>query len=199
MVVLYPLFDDLALPNRGGRARDATAPSVEAVQALREIEFDRETGKLSDSDYSALKTRYTREAVAAFRDEESGLSGIWRRCGRGRDSPVPQAPVGVRGVRPASGTGRDLLLDLRALSRRDLRALPCGDQRDRRAVLRKLRRDARCLGEQHVAAYSSSRSSRRNATCSGMNVQARQSNPASPKPKYMSTGFGAPPNASAVR
>lgn len=75
VVVLYPLFDDLALPKRGGRARDATVPSVEAVQALREIEFDRETGKLSDNDYSALKTRYTREAVAAFRDEETGLSG----------------------------------------------------------------------------------------------------------------------------
>jgi hypothetical protein len=75
VVVLYPLFDDLALPKRRGRARDTAAPSVEAVQALREIEFDRETGKLSDSDYNALKTRYTREAVAAFRDEDAGLSG----------------------------------------------------------------------------------------------------------------------------
>jgi hypothetical protein len=75
VVVLYPLFDDLALPNRRARSRESAAPSVEAVQALREIEFDRETGKLSDSDYNALKTRYTREAVAAFRDEESGLSG----------------------------------------------------------------------------------------------------------------------------
>ena len=74
VVVLYPLFDDLAFPRRRARARDAAAPSVEAVQALREIEFDRETGKLSDSDYGALKTRYTREAVAAFRDEEAGLS-----------------------------------------------------------------------------------------------------------------------------
>jgi hypothetical protein len=75
VVVLYPLFNDLSLPNRRGRAPESAAPSVEAVQALREIEFDRETGKLSDSDYGALKTKYTREAVAAFRDEEAGLSG----------------------------------------------------------------------------------------------------------------------------
>jgi hypothetical protein len=75
VVVLYPLFNDLSLPNRRARRPESAAPSVEAVQALREIEFDRETGKLSDGDYSALKTKYTREAVAAFRDEEAGLSG----------------------------------------------------------------------------------------------------------------------------
>ena len=74
VVVLYPLFDDLALPRRV-RKPDGAKPSTEAVQALREIEFDRETGKLSDSDYAALKTRYTREAVAAMRDEESGVAG----------------------------------------------------------------------------------------------------------------------------
>jgi hypothetical protein len=38
-----------------------------AVAALREIEFDRETGKLSDSDYAELKTRYTRAALAELR------------------------------------------------------------------------------------------------------------------------------------
>lgn len=74
VVVLYPLFDDLSLPRRVRKAEGPT-PSTEAVQALREIEFDRETGKLSDGDYDALKTRYTREAVAAFRDEETGVVG----------------------------------------------------------------------------------------------------------------------------
>lgn len=73
--VLHPLFDDSARPSRTPRKLDAEAPAVEAVQALREIEFDRETGKLSDSDYGALKARYTREAVAAFREEESEISG----------------------------------------------------------------------------------------------------------------------------
>ncbi len=42
-----------------------------AVAALREIEFDRETGKLSDSDYTELKTRYTREALAELRASDA--------------------------------------------------------------------------------------------------------------------------------
>ena len=73
--VLHPLFDDSARPSRTPKKPAVEAPAVEAVQALREIEFDRETGKLSDSDYGVLKTRYTREAVAAFREEEAEISG----------------------------------------------------------------------------------------------------------------------------
>ncbi len=50
-----------------------------AVAALREIEFDRETGKLSDSDYAELKARYTREALAelrAFDAREAAAAGV---------------------------------------------------------------------------------------------------------------------------
>lgn len=75
VVVLYPLFDDLSTPARRARKAEGATPRVEAVQALREIEFDRETGKLSDSDYTALKSRYTREALAAMRDEDAGVAG----------------------------------------------------------------------------------------------------------------------------
>lgn len=75
VVVLYPLFGDLSMPARRARKAEGATPSVEAVQALREIEFDRETGKLSDSDYAALKSRYTREALAAMRDEDAGVAG----------------------------------------------------------------------------------------------------------------------------
>ena len=42
-----------------------------AVEALREIEFDRATGKLSDDDYAALKARYTTLAVQAMRQERA--------------------------------------------------------------------------------------------------------------------------------
>jgi hypothetical protein len=76
VVVLFPLFDDRSTPRRGRVSkREGATPSVEAVQALREIEFDRETGKLSDADYRALKSKYTRDAVAALRDEEAGIAG----------------------------------------------------------------------------------------------------------------------------
>ena len=43
-----------------------------ALAALKEIEFDRETGKLSDEDYELLKAKYTGEAVDALRGEEAG-------------------------------------------------------------------------------------------------------------------------------
>jgi hypothetical protein len=49
----------------------ATDNHGEAVAALREIEFDHATGKLSESDYAVLKTQYTAEAVAAMRARES--------------------------------------------------------------------------------------------------------------------------------
>jgi hypothetical protein len=75
VVVLYPLFGDLSMPARRARKVEGATPSVEAVQALRENEFDRETRKLSDSDYTALKSRYTREALTAMRDEEAGVAG----------------------------------------------------------------------------------------------------------------------------
>jgi hypothetical protein len=41
-----------------------------ALTALKEIEFDRETGKLSDADYAYLKSRYTSAAIEALREEE---------------------------------------------------------------------------------------------------------------------------------
>jgi hypothetical protein len=37
-----------------------------ALLALKEIEFDRATGKLSDDDYEMLKERYSKEALAAL-------------------------------------------------------------------------------------------------------------------------------------
>ena len=48
-----------------------------ALAALKEIEFDRATGKLSDADYEKMHARYTREAVEALRDAEAiaGSSG----------------------------------------------------------------------------------------------------------------------------
>ena len=68
--VLFPLFVEttLAPARRAPSAREgAVSQEKEAVVALREIEFDRVTGKLSDSDYDELKTRYTERALAAMR------------------------------------------------------------------------------------------------------------------------------------
>ena len=73
--VLWPLIaaegrssDPLSVPSPRSTATDDHG---EAVAALREIEFDHATGKLSESDYAALKTQYTSDAVAAMRARES--------------------------------------------------------------------------------------------------------------------------------
>jgi len=44
-------------------------PKGVALAALKEIEFDRETGKLSDEDYAFLKAKYTGAALEALRAE----------------------------------------------------------------------------------------------------------------------------------
>jgi hypothetical protein len=66
--VLYPLFfgtpREIAAP---ARPRVADGEGDFAIAALRELEFDRATGKLSDTDYSELKARYTNTALAAMR------------------------------------------------------------------------------------------------------------------------------------
>lgn len=69
--VLYPLF--FGVPRvRVASAESRAAEGDSAIVALREIEFDRATGKLSDVDYAALKARYTREALAVMRQTEPG-------------------------------------------------------------------------------------------------------------------------------
>jgi ribosomal protein L40E len=74
--VLYPLFrSDISVVQRGAaRNRRPTA----AVDALRELEFDRETGKISDSDYEPLKARYTEQALAVMR---AGSASVCEKCG----------------------------------------------------------------------------------------------------------------------
>ena len=57
---------------RGGEGEDPDddlSPRAVALRALKEIEFDRATGKLSDADYDALKAKYAAEALTALRAE----------------------------------------------------------------------------------------------------------------------------------
>ena len=64
---------------------DDMSPQTVALRALKEIEFDRATGKLSDSDYDQLKAKYTQEALAAMRREQGARS-------REQEQPVKSAP-----------------------------------------------------------------------------------------------------------
>jgi hypothetical protein len=69
---------------------DDLSPRAVALRALKEIEFDRATGKLSDADYEALEREYTAAAVAALRGEpERGPSSSAPAAG----APTPVAPL----------------------------------------------------------------------------------------------------------
>ncbi len=50
---------------------ESQSPKVQALLALREIEFDRATGKLSDEDYTKQKQKYEERALEAIRAEEA--------------------------------------------------------------------------------------------------------------------------------
>lgn len=77
--VLAPLFatGPVASPRRPRVPSPARTDLAEhdAIVALREIEFDRATGKLSERDYAELTTRYTEQAVAVLRRAD-GADGI---------------------------------------------------------------------------------------------------------------------------
>jgi len=72
--VLYPLLFGSAPASRRPIGLPLVAPAADedAIVALREIEFDRATGKLSDTDYAELKSRYTARALAAMRARGEG-------------------------------------------------------------------------------------------------------------------------------
>ena len=74
LAAVWLILQPLAAP---GRQRAAVyeppdpeeTPKGVALAALKEIEFDRETGKLSDEDYAFLKAKYTGAALEALRAE----------------------------------------------------------------------------------------------------------------------------------
>lgn len=76
--VLRPIFApplagafDTGEAHTSGDPEDDLSPRTVALRALKEIEFDRATGKLADADYESLKGKYTAEALQALRQETS--------------------------------------------------------------------------------------------------------------------------------
>ncbi len=71
-LVLQPLISPHPSPSLPFEPLDPEeTPKGVALAALREIEFDRETGKLSDEDYELLKAKYTVAAVEALRQDQA--------------------------------------------------------------------------------------------------------------------------------
>ena len=79
-VIFAPLIE---VRWREGKGGDSSADRKEsAIAALRELEFEYQTGKVSDEDYALLRARYAREALAA-RDDlgETVETGSCPGCG----------------------------------------------------------------------------------------------------------------------
>ena len=74
-----------------------------ALAALREIEFDRETGKLSDADYAGLKQQYTQAAVQAMRAEDRVEEAATPAPGGTPDAVEAIISAKVRALRNAPG------------------------------------------------------------------------------------------------
>lgn len=87
--VLYPLFREplLGPPARIRPATGTGETMATAVDALREIEFDHATGKLSERDYAELRTAYTARAVQAMRVGDAAS----RACTTCGPRPEPDA------------------------------------------------------------------------------------------------------------
>jgi len=77
---------------------DDLSPRAVALRALKEIEFDRATGKLTDADYDELKRRYTAEALLALR-AEAVSSAIPTIAPLAAASPVSEPACPVHGPR----------------------------------------------------------------------------------------------------
>lgn len=105
LLVLWLVFEPMLRPEKPDltllepEAAEETRRGV-ALLALKEIEFDRETGKLSQRDYELLKTRYGAEALAAL--EAEAVATPLLRSGGGAEALIA---LRARTLRAAQGAG----------------------------------------------------------------------------------------------
>ena len=105
-LVLQPLISsDRSMPAPFEPIDPEETPRGAAVAALKEIDFDRETGKLSDEDYEFLKAKYTTFALEALRAEspdvtpdaiEAMVAARVRRLRTARSTPAACSTCGPR-------------------------------------------------------------------------------------------------------
>ncbi len=69
--VARPIEDDLEVVP----LEESESPRIQALLALKEIEFDKATGKLSDEDYERLKAKYSKQALEAMEKEKTEVQG----------------------------------------------------------------------------------------------------------------------------
>jgi hypothetical protein len=103
LLVLWLVFEPLIASPRPAftipepEAAEETSRGM-ALLALKEIEFDRETGKLSDQDYEMLRERYSAEALHALAAEDAAPASV----GSGLSADSSQVTCPKCGLRPES-------------------------------------------------------------------------------------------------
>jgi len=106
LLVLWLVFEPALFPGRSGRglpepeAPEETRRGI-ALLSLKEIEFDRATGKLSDADYETLKSRYASEALAALAADQAGSNGT-----AGAGDPEAMIAARLHQLRSAHSAGQ---------------------------------------------------------------------------------------------
>ncbi len=98
--ILWPQAEvDIPPGEEGDDPNDDLSPQAVALRALKEIEFDRAMGKLSDADYDELHAKYTQEALTALREQGGPTPGASpgirepRAVARGQSAERPACPA----------------------------------------------------------------------------------------------------------
>lgn len=107
-----------------------------ALAALKEIEFDRETGKLSESDYQAMLVRYQKEAVEALKASDApaemaaggpnGSGGPSAAGGNGHAPSADRGPTSAEGMPSAEDAVERLIAETRKASKGRKFCTNCG-------------------------------------------------------------------------
>lgn len=106
LVVAPLLEDEPADPNEPDGDASPEERREAALDALEELQFEHETGKLSDDDYRRLKDRYARAAVDARHEHERGAGGaaaeparaVGEAAGEGAAAPGESSTAPEAGV-----------------------------------------------------------------------------------------------------
>ncbi|HEX9705846.1 MAG TPA: zinc ribbon domain-containing protein [Gemmatimonadales bacterium] len=87
-------------PDLGDDPEEDASPRARALRALREIEFDRATGKLSEPDYESLHAQYTALALEALRAEPEAAPRPPAVVPRAAPAAAPRRVCPIDGARP---------------------------------------------------------------------------------------------------
>ncbi len=138
-LVLWPLVSDSSgeprrNPEPASDADKYEAASSPSVIALREIEFDRATGKLSDADYDDLRQRYTRQAIEEMRQHRAGLPAEAGAEGSAEASAEARAGFSVGTLKQDAGSDDAVEAAIRRARARGPICPTCGPQKEPDAV-----------------------------------------------------------------